>query len=434
MGVIEEASRISEVKAREIIDSRGNPTIEVDVWTAGGQRGTAAVPSGASTGAHEAVELRDGEPGRFGGKGVLQAVCNVTEFIKPEVEGLSVFKQAEIDRVLCELDGTPNKSRLGANALLGVSMASAKAAAALLQVPLYRYLGGAHATLLPVPMLNVFNGGKHAQDSTDIQEYMIVPVGAATFSQGLRMSCEVYQTLHKDLHSKGLSTTVGDEGGFAPAVTSNREAMELILEAIGKAGYQPGIDFVLALDPAATSFYQDGKYVLKRDGQTLSSAGMVELYSKWVTDYPILSIEDGLAEEDWDGWRQLNGRLGKRIQLVGDDLYVTNLARLEKGIELKASNSVLIKVNQIGTLTETLAVVERAQKEGWTAVVSHRSGETEDTTIADLAVAVNSGLIKTGAPCRGERVAKYNQLLRIEEELGASARYAGRSAFYSVRQ
>ncbi len=434
MSKIEEASRISDVKAREIIDSRGNPTIEVDVWTASGQRGTAAVPSGASTGAHEAVELRDGDASRFGGKGVLQAVGNVTEFIKPAVEGLSVLQQSTVDRVLCDLDGTPNKSRLGANALLGVSMATARAAAALLQIPLYRYLGGSHATLMPVPMLNVFNGGKHAQDSTDIQEFMIVPVGATTFAQGLRMSCEVYQTLHKDLHSKGLRTTVGDEGGFAPAVSSNREAIELILDAIGKAGYDAGTDFVLALDPASSSFYEDGKYVLKRDGQTLSTAGMVELYAKWVTDYPILSIEDGLAEEDWDGWRMLTARLGKHVQLVGDDLYVTNLKRLEKGIELKASNSVLIKVNQIGTLTETMAVVERAQKEGWTAVVSHRSGETEDTTIADLAVAVNSGFIKTGAPCRGERVAKYNQLLRIEEELGSSARYAGRSAFYSLRQ
>ena len=434
MSVIEEASRISDVKAREIIDSRGNPTVEVDVWTEGGACGTAAVPSGASTGAYEAVELRDGESGRFGGKGVLQAVRNVSECIKPEILGLSVLHQSEVDRVLCELDGTPNKSRLGANALLGVSMATARAAVALLQVPLYRYLGGSHATLLPVPMLNVFNGGKHAQDSTDIQEYMIVPVGATTFAQGLRMSCEVYQTLKTVLHSKGLSTTVGDEGGFAPKVSSNREALELILEAVGRAGYEPGTDFVLALDPAATSFYEDGKYVLERDGLTLSAAGMVELYAKWSTDYPVMSIEDGLAEEEWDGWRMLTARLGKRVQLVGDDLYVTNLERLEKGIELKASNSILIKVNQIGTLTETMAVVERAQKEGWTAVVSHRSGETEDTTIADLAVAVNSGFIKTGASCRGERVAKYNRLLRIEEELGVAARYAGRSAFYSVRQ
>jgi len=312
-------------------------------------------------------------------------------------------------------------------------MATAKAAAALLDVPLYRYLGGAHATLLPVPMLNVFNGGKHAVGSTDFQEYMIVPVGASSFAQGLRMSCEVYQTLKTVLHSKGLATTVGDEGGFAPAVSSNHEALELILEAIGKAGYEPGTEFVLALDPAASSFFEGGQYALERDGQTLSAAGMVELYAKWVTDYPILSIEDGLAEEEWDGWRMLTARLGRRVQLVGDDLYVTNLERLEKGIELKASNSILIKVNQIGTLTETMAVVERAQKEGWTAVVSHRSGETEDTLIADLAVALNAGFIKTGAPCRGERVAKYNQLLRIEEELGSSARYEGRSAFYSVR-
>jgi enolase len=427
------AARIRDVKAREIIDSRGNPTVEVDVWTEGGRCGTAAVPSGASTGAYEAVELRDGEKSRFGGKGVLQAVRNVIEGIGPEVRGMSVLQQSAIDNLLCQLDGTPNKSALGANAMLGVSMATARAAAALLDVPLYRYLGGANATLLPVPMLNVFNGGKHALGSTDFQEYMIVPVGAGSFSQGLRMSCEVYQTLKSVLHAKGLSTTVGDEGGFAPAVSSNREALELILEAIEKAGYEPGTQFVLALDPAASSFYAGGKYVLERDGQTLSATGMVELYAKWVSDYPILSIEDGLDEEEWDGWRMLTARIGKRVQLVGDDLYVTNMERLEKGIELKASNSILIKVNQIGTLTETMGVVERAQKEGWTAVVSHRSGETEDTTIADLAVAMNAGFIKTGAPCRGERVAKYNQLLRIEEELGSSARYPGRGAFYSVR-
>ena len=433
MNAIQKAARITEVKAREIIDSRGNPTVEVDVWVEGGRRGMAGVPSGASTGAHEALELRDGDRARFGGKGVLQAVRNVNDRIAPAVRGTSVLEQSAVDGVLIELDGTANKPVLGANAMLGVSMATAKAAAALLDVPLYRYLGGANATLLPVPMLNVFNGGKHAVGSTDFQEYMIVPVGAASFSQGLRMSCEVYQGLKSVLHSKGLGTTVGDEGGFAPRVSSNREAVELILQAIEKSGYEPGKDFVLALDPAASSFYEDGKYVLERDGQTLSATGMVELYAKWVTDYPVLSIEDGLAEEEWDGWRMLTARLGKKAQLVGDDLYVTNIERLNKGIELKASNSILIKVNQIGTLTETMAVVERAQKEGWTTVVSHRSGETEDTTIADLAVAMNAGFIKTGAPCRGERVAKYNQLLRIEEELGSSARYAGRSAFYSVR-
>ena len=427
------AARISEVKAREIIDSRGTPTVEVEVWTEGGSCGLAGVPSGASTGAYEAVELRDGERSRYGGKGVLQAVRNVTAEIGPAIRGMSALRQSEVDRVLCELDGTPNKSRLGANALLGASIATARAAAALLNIPLYRYLGGTNATLLPVPMLNVFNGGKHAIGSTDFQEYMIVPVGAHSFAEGLRMSCEVYQTLKSVLHAKGLGTTVGDEGGFAPAVSSNREALELILEAVGRAGYEPGGDFVLALDPAATSFYADGKYVLERDGQTLSATGMVELYAKWVSDYPVLSIEDGLAEEEWEGWRMLTARLGKRAQLVGDDLYVTNMERLQKGIELKASNSILIKVNQIGTLSETMAVVERAQKEGWTAVVSHRSGETEDTTIADLAVAVNAGFIKTGAPCRGERIAKYNRLLRIEEELGSAARYAGRDAFYSVR-
>ncbi len=433
MNSIERDSRIADVKAREIIDSRGNPTVEVEVVPESGRSGLAAVPSGASTGAYEAVELRDDDRSRFGGKGVLKAVHNITERIGPEIRGMSVLQQAVVDGLLLQIDGTPNKSKLGANALLGVSMAVAKAAAALLGIPLYRYLGGANATLLPVPMLNVFNGGKHAVGSTDFQEYMIVPVGAGTFSQGLRMSCEVYQTLKSVLHSKGLSTTVGDEGGFAPAVSSNREAVELILEAVSLAGFEPGEDFVLALDPAASSFFKDGKYMLERDGQTLSGTGMVELYAKWVSDYPILSIEDGLEEEEWDSWRMLTARIGKRVQIVGDDLYVTNLERLEKGIELKASNSILIKVNQIGTLTETMAVVERAQKEGWTAVVSHRSGETEDTIIADLAVATNAGFIKTGAPCRGERVAKYNQLLRIEENLGASARYAGRNAFYSVR-
>jgi enolase len=426
-------ARIAEVKAREIIDSRGNPTVEVEVRTEAGHCGVAGVPSGASTGAYEAVELRDGEKERFGGKGVRQAVQNVTGCIGPVVRGMLVTDQEAIDRTLCELDGTANKARLGANALLGVSMAVARAAAASLGVPLYRYLGGAHATLMPVPMLNVFNGGKHAVGSTDFQEYMVVPAGAPTFADGLRMSCEVYQTLKKVLHDRGLGTTVGDEGGFAPAVASNRQALELILEAIERAGYQPGTQFVLALDPAATSFYEDGKYVLERDGQTLSNAGMVELYSKWTSDYPVMSIEDGLAEEEWDGWRMLTARLGKKVQLVGDDLFVTNLERLSKGIELKAANSVLIKVNQIGTLSETMAVVERAQKEGWTAVVSHRSGETEDTTIADLSVALNAGFIKTGAPCRGERTAKYNRLLRIEEELGAAARYPGRNAFYSVR-
>ncbi|MBN1856508.1 MAG: phosphopyruvate hydratase [Dehalococcoidia bacterium] len=430
---IERDSRIVDVKAREILDSRANPTLEVEVWTESGCMGLGAVPSGASTGAFEAVELRDDDPARYGGKGVLRAVQNVVERVAPEIRGLSVLQQSSIDRLLIELDGTANKSSLGANAMLGVSIAIARAAATLLEVPLYRYLGGAGATLLPVPMLNVFNGGKHAQDSTDFQEYMIVPVGATTFSQGLRQSCEVYHTLKNVLHSKGLSTTVGDEGGFAPRVSSNSEAAELILEAISRAGYNPGEDFVLALDPASSSFYANGEYVLERDGRTLSSTGMVELYAKWVTDYPVMSIEDGLAEEDWDGWRMLTARIGKHVQLVGDDLYVTNLERLEKGISLKASNSVLIKVNQIGTVSETLSVVERAQKEGWTAVVSHRSGETEDTTIADLAVGMNTGFIKTGAPSRGERVAKYNRLLRIEEELGASARYAGRDAFYSLK-
>ena len=433
MTILRESACISDVKAREIIDSRGNPTVEVDVITSSGVCGRAEVPSGASTGIHEAVELRDGDKSKFGGKGVSQAVRNVAETIAPAVKGLSVLQQAEVDGVLIGLDGTDNKGNLGANAILGVSMATAKAAAGVVGVPLYRYLGGSNATTLPVPLLNVFNGGKHAIGSTDFQEYMIAPVGGTTFSEALRMSCEVYQHLKGVLHAKGLGTTVGDEGGFAPAVSSNRQAVELILEAIEKAGYVPGKDFVLALDPASSSFFEDGKYILERDGQTLSNTGMVELYSKWVIDYPIMSIEDGLAEEDWDGWRMLMGRIGKKVQLVGDDLYVTNMKRLKQGIELKASNSILIKVNQIGTLTETMSVVERAQKEGWTAVISHRSGETEDTTIADLAVAMNAGFIKTGAPARGERVAKYNQLLRIEEELGSTARYPGMDAFYNLK-
>lgn len=433
MTVLGEATHIAEVKAREIIDSRGNPTVEVDVITRSGVCGRAEVPSGASTGIHEAVELRDDDKSKFGGKGVSTAVRNVVETIAPAIKGLSVLQQAEVDAVLIALDGTDNKGNLGANAILGVSMATAKAAAGVVGVPLYRYLGGSNSTTLPVPLLNVFNGGKHAIGSTDFQEYMIAPVGGSTFSEALRMSCEVYQKLKSVLHAKGLGTTVGDEGGFAPAVSSNSEAVELILEAIETAGYAPGKDFVLALDPASSSFYEDGKYILERDGKALSNTGMVELYSKWVTDYPIMSIEDGLAEEDWDGWRMLMGRIGKKVQLVGDDLYVTNLKRLMQGIELKASNSILIKVNQIGTLTETMSVVERAQKEGWTAVISHRSGETEDTTISDLAVAMNAGFIKTGAPARGERVAKYNQLLRIEEELGSAARYPGMDAFYNLK-
>ena len=433
MTSLENSGRIIDVQAREIIDSRGNPTVEVDVHTEGGSCGTAGVPSGASTGTYEAVELRDGDKSRFSGKGVTQAVRNVEERIGPAIVGMSALDQPAIDRVLVDLDGTSNKSVLGANAILGVSMAAARAASSLLQLPLYRYLGGTSATTMPVPMLNVFNGGKHAIGSTDFQEYMIVPVGAHSFAAGLRMSCEVYQSLKAVLHAKGLGTTVGDEGGFAPAVSSNREAVELILEAVTVAGYKPGEDFVLALDPAASSFFEDGEYVLERDGQRLSTLGMVELYCKWVTDYPVLSIEDGLAEEDWDGWRMLNARIGRRTQLVGDDLYVTNIERLEKGMQLKASNSILIKVNQIGTLSETLAVVQRAQKEGWTTIISHRSGETEDTTIADIAVATNSGFIKTGAPARGERVAKYNRLLRIEEQLGTEARYPGRDAFYSLR-
>ena len=372
MSSIDRNSRIVDVKAREILDSRANPTVEVEIRTESGCVGVGAVPSGASTGAFEAIELRDGDPARFAGKGVLKAVHNVIERVAPEIRGLSVLEQSAVDRLLIELDGTANKSSLGANAMLGVSIAIARAAATLLEIPLYRYLGGVGATMLPVPMLNVFNGGKHALGSTDFQEYMIVPVGAKSFSEGLRQSCEVYHVLKSVLHSKGLSTTVGDEGGFAPSVSSNSEAAELILEAISSAGYKPGKDFVLALDPASSSFYVDGEYVLEREGRKLSSTGMVELYSKWVTDYPVMSIEDGLAEEDWDGWRMLTARIGKRCQLVGDDLYVTNLERLEKGISLKASNSVLIKVNQIGTMSETVSVVERAQKEGRSSTAGGR--------------------------------------------------------------
>jgi len=423
---------IETVKAREILDSRGNPTVEVEVGLMDGTVAMAAVPSGASTGTYEALELRDGDRTRYRGLGVLKAVENVNTEIASAIVGMSVSEQADIDRRLIELDGTLNKARLGANAILGTSLAVARAAAIFWEVPLYRHLGGEEAHLLPIPMLNIVNGGEHAPDSTDFQEYMIVPLGAAGFREAMRISSEVYHSLRQLLKDRGLSTNVGDEGGFAPQLPSNEAALELILAAIDIAGYRAGHDLFLALDPAASEFYADGKYVLAREGVTLDSAEMVDYYVRLVSSYPIISIEDGLAEDDWTGWVSLTSRLGKQIRIVGDDLYATNLGRLETGIEREASNAVLIKPNQIGTLSETMAVIKRAQHEGWTAVISHRSGETEDTTIADLAVASSAGFIKTGAPCRSERLAKYNRLLRIEEELRVAARYPGRSVLYNL--
>jgi enolase len=424
---------IEDVVAREVLDSRGNPTVEVDVYLEEGIVGRFAVPSGASTGAHEALELRDGDRARYGGKGVLKAVENVNETIADEIIKMDATDQLAIDQALIELDGTPTKSKLGANAILGVSGAVAKAAALALDLPLYRYLGGIGARTLPVPMMNILNGGRHAENSTDFQEFMVMPVGAETFTEGLQIGTEVYHALRQVLHDRKLPTTVGDEGGFAPSLPSNKDAVELILSAIERAGYKAGEQVMIALDPAATEFYQDGKYVLAREGLTLSSAEMVDLYSRWVDQYPIISLEDGLAEDDWEGWQLLRQRLGDRVQLVGDDLFVTNTERLARGIELNAANSILIKVNQIGTLTESLAAIEMAKRAGYTAVVSHRSGETEDTTIADIVVATNAGQIKTGAPCRSERVAKYNRLLRIDEELDETALYLGKEAFYNLR-
>jgi enolase len=419
---------IERVTAREILDSRGNPTLEVEVELANGNIGLAAVPSGASTGKHEAVELRDGDKSRFGGKGVLQAVANVNEVIASELIGIPATDQVTVDHNLIQLDGTDNKSRLGANAILGASLAVAHAAASLLNMPLYRHLGwGTYS--LPVPMLNILNGGKHAAGSTDFQEFMVVPAGAESFSRALQMGAEIYQSLKKVLKDRGLNTNVGDEGGFAPSLPSNKDAVEAVLAAIEKAGYKPGKDCFIALDPAASEFYKNKKYVLAKEGVSLTSQEMVEYYVKWVSQYPIISIEDGMAEDDWAGWQLITGKLGDKVLLVGDDLYVTNVNRLSKGIKLRASNAILIKPNQIGTLTETIAAVEMAQLAGWKAVVSHRSGETEDTTIADLAVGLNTGLIKAGAPCRSERTAKYNRLLRIEEELGDEATFAGREAF-----
>ena len=420
------SSKISSIRASEILDSRGNPTIAVTVALDDGMTGSAKVPSGASTGIHEALELRDKDPKRYGGKGVLTAVANVNDKIAAKLKGMAVDDQRAIDQVMLDLDGTPNKAGLGANAMLGVSLAVAHTAANAAGQPLYRHLGGDDATLLPLPLLNILNGGAHAENSTDFQEFMVAPVGALTFAEGLRWAVEVTHTLRGILHDKGMPTTVGDEGGFAPPLPSNDAACELILQAIEKAGYRPGEDIAIALDPASSELESEGKYNLAREGKILSREEMVDLWADWTKRYPIVSIEDGMAEEDWDGWRSLTARLGDRVQLVGDDLFVTNSARIREGIRQEAANSVLIKVNQIGTLSETLDAIAEARRAGWTCVMSHRSGETEDTTIADLAVATGVGQIKTGAPTRGERTAKYNRLLAIEAELGDRARYAGR--------
>ncbi|WP_288326705.1 phosphopyruvate hydratase, partial [uncultured Clostridium sp.] len=425
---------IVDVVARQILDSRCFPTVEVEIYLEDGTMGRAAVPSGASTGMYEAVELRDGDKDKFLGKGVLTAVQNVNDTIAEELIGCNVFDQVYIDKMLIELDGTNNKGKLGANAILGVSLAVANAAANALGLPLYRYIGGLNAKVLPVPMMNIINGGSHADNSVDLQEFMVMPAGASSFSEALRMCAEVYHTLKKTLHEKGYSTAIGDEGGFAPNLKSNAEAIDVILEAITKAGYKPGEDMFIAIDAASSEYYKDGKYVLENEGKTLTSAEMVDFFEEWVNKYPIISIEDGMAEEDWEGWKLMTERLGKKVQLVGDDLFVTNTERLEKGIDLGVANSILIKLNQIGTLTETLNAIEMANRAGYTAVVSHRSGETEDTTIADLVVAVNAGQIKTGAPARSERVAKYNQLLRIEEELDDVAEYRGKKAFFNIKK
>ena len=427
---------IEIVDAREILDSRGNPTVEVDVVLGDGSVGRAAVPSGASTGVHEAVELRDGDKARFGGKGVLRAVANVSESIGPAIYGFDAADQAGIDAVLRELDGTPNKSELGANAILGVSLACAHAAAAAHDLSLYRYLGGVGARTLPVPMFNILNGGKHASDSTDFQEFMVMPVGSDTFSEALRAGAEIFAALRTILHDEGHATGQGDEGGFAPSLASNVAAVEVILRAIEKAGYRPGEDVAIALDPATTELLEErsggagaaARYVLAKEGRTLESGELIDLWADWIDRFPIVSLEDGLAEDDWAGWAEMTRRLGGRVQLVGDDLLVTNVERIQRAIDADAANSVLIKLNQIGTLTETIDAIELARRAGWTAVVSHRSGETEDTTIADLVVAMGTGQIKTGAPSRSERVAKYNRLLRIEGELGDGARYLGRAA------
>jgi enolase len=426
-------SIIAKIQAREILDSRGNPTVEVDVFTDSGHVGRAAVPSGASTGAHEAVELRDGDKKRYLGKGVQKAVENVNSTLNNELQGALVTEQGMIDRLMISLDGTPNKRNLGANAILGVSLAVAKAAASECGLPLYRYVGGSNANTLPVPMMNILNGGAHADNSVDVQEFMIMPVGASSFAQGLRMGAEVFHSLKGVLQSKGLSTNVGDEGGFAPDLKSNEDALKLVMQAIEKAGYKPGDDMVIALDCASTEFYDAKKkrYVLESTGDSLTSDEMVSMWKSWCKKYPIISIEDGMSEDDWDGWKKLTEAVGDKVQLVGDDLFVTNTKRLSEGIEKGIANSILVKVNQIGTLTETLEAVDMAHRAAYTAVMSHRSGETEDSTIADLAVATNCGMIKTGSASRSDRMAKYNQLLRIEEQLSKSARYPGRELRYA---
>lgn len=422
-------SSIIDIYAREILDSRGNPTIEVETYLESGIMGVAQVPSGASTGTYEAVELRDEDPQRFNGKGVLLAVNNVNEEIAPELMGLDALEQGYIDQLMIELDGTPNKSRLGANAILGVSLSVAKAAAEFSGLSLYRYIGGVNAKELPVPMMNILNGGKHADSGVDLQEFMVVPVGGINFAENYRMAVETFHSLKKVLKQKGYNISVGDEGGFAPQLKSSKEALELIVEAIHQAGLQPKKDIYIALDSAASEFYKDGKYVLAREGVERTAEEMIDYYAKLVEEFPIISIEDGLAEDDWENWKKLTDRLGNKIQIVGDDLYVTNKTRLARGIELGASNSILIKLNQIGTLTETLDTIEMAKRAGFTTIISHRSGETEDTAIADLAVATNAGLIKAGSLCRTDRIAKYNQLLRIEEELGEQAIYRGKEVF-----
>ena len=423
---------IEGIYAREILDSRGNPTVEVDVLLETGDLGRAAVPSGASTGVFEALELRDGDAGRFMGKGVVKAVANINEVIAPKLLGMDALAQREIDLEMLALDGTPNKATLGANAILGVSLATAKAAASSLDLPLYEYLGGPNAHQLPAPMMNIINGGAHADNNVDLQEFMVMPVGMGSFAEALRAGAEIFHNLKKVLSARGLATTVGDEGGFAPNLPSNEAALEAIMEAIAAAGYSPGKQVFIALDPASSEFYKDGVYDLAGEGRKLSPAEMVDFYEHLVDSYPIISIEDGMAEDDWDGWKLLTERLGKRIQLVGDDLFVTNVERLRRGIDSGVANSILIKVNQIGSLSETLDTIDMARRAGYTTVISHRSGETEDTTIADLAVAVNAGQIKTGAPSRTDRVAKYNQLLRIEENLGNMAEYPGMGAFYNL--
>ncbi len=429
-----EWTEIEEIYAREILDSRGNPTVEVETMLDDGSIGRAAVPSGASTGAFEAVELRDGDKKRYSGKGVLKAVENINSFIAPEIEGMDAIYQREIDQAMIDLDGTQNKSKFGANAILGVSLSIARAAAAALELPLYKYIGGVNSHIMPSPMMNILNGGKHADNSVDLQEFMIMPLGASSFSQALEMGTSVFHQLRAVLNENGLNTAVGDEGGFAPDLKTNEDAIKYIIKAIKKAGYSPGKDIFIALDPAASEFFKKGKYHLEGEGKTLTPAEMVDYYAGLVKKYPIISIEDGMDEEDWKGWKLLTEKIGDRVQLVGDDLFVTNTERLGKGIKQGVANSILIKVNQIGTLSETLDAIEMARKSGYTAIISHRSGETEDTTIADIVVGINAGQIKTGAPSRTDRVCKYNQLLRIEDDLGAEARYPGLDAFYNINK